>query len=132
VKFLHTLDLASFNISYFIAGVFLFAALIAGFVFLSIRTLMREIGGNSAREQWLRANGAQGSGEILQVADTGVTINDIYPVVALTLKVSPSDGSKPFQATVQAPVSRVAIPRPGDVVALAYDREKPGDIALIR
>jgi hypothetical protein len=58
----------------------------------------------------------------MSVRDTGVTINE-NPRVALTMQVTPTDGSPPFEVATKATVSRVAIPRPGDSFVVRYDPE---------
>jgi hypothetical protein len=65
-----------------------------------------------------------GVATILAVSDTGVTINS-NPRVRLRLQVQPADGSQSYVADLTMTVSRLAIPRPGQVLAIRYDPENP-------
>ena len=74
------------------------------------------------RKRRLEEAGVNAQAQILAVQDTGMTVND-NPRVKLTLAVSPADGSQAFQVSTKKTVSRVAIPRPGDVLMVRYDPE---------
>jgi len=50
--------------------------------------------------------------------------------VRLTLRVQPADAAAPYRATVTTLVSRLAIPRAGDRVAVVYDPVRPSRVAL--
>ena len=76
--------------------------------------------GGRKQKQRLEEAGVNAPAQVVSVRDTGMTIND-NPRVALTLQVSPPDGSPPFQVNKKLTVSRVAIPRPGDGLAVRYD-----------
>jgi hypothetical protein len=67
------------------------------------------------------AEGKSATAEIVQVRDTGESIND-NPVVDVLLEVRPPDRS-PFQAEAQLIVSRLQIPQfqPGAFVQVKYD-----------
>jgi hypothetical protein len=79
---------------------------------------------NVKKSQNLMQTGLRGAGQILSVADTGMTIND-NPRVALTLQVQPDNGGPAFQLAQTATVSRIAIPRQGDQVVVWYDPNDP-------
>jgi hypothetical protein len=66
--------------------------------------------------------GAKGAGTVVQVRDTGTTIND-NPRVNMTFRIEPLDGSAAFDVTKKATVSRVEIPRQGDRYPVWYDPE---------
>ena len=66
--------------------------------------------GKREKVQNLMASGAKGIGTVLNVQDTGVTMND-NPRVKMTFRVEPLDGSPPFEAHKTTTVSRVEIPR---------------------
>ena len=68
--------------------------------------------------------GAKGVGTLLQVRDTGMTIND-NPRVKMVFRVEPIDGSPPFDAEKTTTVSRVEIPRQGDRYPVWYDADEP-------
>jgi hypothetical protein len=68
--------------------------------------------------------GAKGAGTVIQVQDTGTTIND-NPRVKMTFRVEPLDGGPAFDAEKKTTVSRVEIPRQGDRYPVWYDLEDP-------
>ena len=65
-------------------------------------------------------NGSKGIGVVLNVQDTGMTMND-NPRVRMTFRIEPLDGSPPFEAQKTKVVSRVEIPRTGDRYPVWYD-----------
>jgi hypothetical protein len=73
----------------------------------------------------LFATGSKGAGTVVQVQDTGTTIND-NPRVKMTFRVEPIDGSPAFDAEKTTTVSRVQIPRQGDRYPVWYDPQDPG------
>ena len=80
------------------------------------------------KQRWLLQNGTPARAAVLQVLDTGVTIND-NPMVKLVLRVMPEVGGE-FEATADALVSRVAVPRAGDVVAVIYNPANPQELIV--
>ncbi len=70
------------------------------------------------------------SAKVLGVADTGETINE-DPVARLTLLVNPPAGAAPFGTTIEATVSRLAMPRSGEILPVTCDPAKPDKTALI-
>jgi len=68
--------------------------------------------------------GAKGAGTVIQVQDTGTTIND-NPRVKMTFRIEPVDGGPAFDAEKKTTVSRVEIPRQGDRYPVWYDPEDP-------
>lgn len=66
---------------------------------------------------------------VLDVSDTGVTIND-NPKVRMKLKVYPRE-KPPFEATISQVVSRVTIPRVGDRVYVKFDPDNPANVILL-
>jgi hypothetical protein len=79
-----------------------------------------------SKKKKILENGAQAQAVVVDVQDTGMTIND-NPRVKLTLQVQP-EGAAPFQATKKTTVSRVAIPSIGDTFFVRYDPSDPGDV----
>lgn len=71
-------------------------------------------------------NGAQARAIVVDVADTGITVNN-NPRVALTLQVQP-EGQPPFEAKKKVTVSRVAIPSIGDSYFVRYDPSDPSEV----
>jgi hypothetical protein len=68
----------------------------------------------------LMATGSRGAGTVVQVEDTGMTIND-DPRVKMTFRVEPLDGSPAFDANKTTTVSRLSIPRQGERYPVWYD-----------
>ncbi len=72
----------------------------------------------------LFASGAKGAGTVIQVQDTGMTVND-NPRVKMVFRVEPLDGSPAFDAQKTTTVSRIQIPRQGDRYPVWYDPQEP-------
>jgi hypothetical protein len=70
----------------------------------------------------LLETGSAGVAVVLSLAETGTTIND-NPLVHLTVRVSPADGSADFTAEFDRLLSRLEIPRLGDSYPVKYDPE---------
>src|SRR3954467_4049677 len=73
--------------------------------------------------------GARGVGVVLNVQDTGVTMND-NPRVQMTFRIEPLDGGPAFEAEKTKVVSRVQIPRAGDRYPVWYDAADPATWAF--
>jgi hypothetical protein len=82
--------------------------------------------GNKKKKERILTDGISAEAVVINVADTGVTIND-NPRVKLTLQVQP-EGDAPFQAEKKVTVSRVEIPRPGDTYFVRYDPADPSEV----
>jgi len=79
------------------------------------------VGLKRLRAARLLSNGHTGTGTVLAIGDTGVTING-NPRVRLTFRIEPSDGvTPPFEATKTTTVSRVQLPRVGDRYPVWFD-----------
>jgi hypothetical protein len=78
------------------------------------------------KAQELFETGSKGVGTVLQVQDTGMTVND-NPRVKMVFRVEPLDGAAAFDAQKTQTVSRVEIPRQGDRYPVWYDPEDPTD-----
>ena len=76
------------------------------------------------------AVGVAAPATVVQIWDTGVTVND-DPVVGFLLDVKP-EGQAPFQAKTKALVSRLAVPRvqPGAQLKVMYDPKDTTRVAL--
>jgi hypothetical protein len=83
---------------------------------------------NQAKAQNLMATGARARGVITSVGDTGVTVN-MNPRIMITARIEPEDRSPAFDAQQTLTVSRIAIPRAGDQIAVWYDRNDPSQWA---
>ena len=86
--------------------------------------------GGGKRKRRLQEAGVEAPAQVLDVRDTGVTVNN-NPRVKLTLSVTPQDGSAAFQVETKQTVSRVAIPRAGDGFMIRYDPEDHDNFEFI-
>lgn len=79
----------------------------------------------------LQATGTAAQAAILEIWDTGITVND-DPVIGMAVQVYPETG-KPWRAKIEKSlVSRLDIPRfqPGETVPVRYDPQNPARVAL--
>jgi membrane protein implicated in regulation of membrane protease activity len=90
--------------------------------------LIHVVGRASAKKQAMAAelmrSGTRGIGTIVEVADTGTTIND-NPRILIRMRIEPLDGSAPVERAKKAIVSRVAVPRVGERYPVWFDRADP-------
>jgi hypothetical protein len=75
---------------------------------------------------WVAQYGLDVNAEVLSVTDTGATVN-MNPVVEMKLKVSTPMGTD-FETTARTMVSRIAVPRMGDKIAIKYNAADPTQI----
>lgn len=99
-------------------------------LFGSMWYLMRGFKGDTKKMRKLMQTGVQAQADILSVEDTGVTMNEIYPMVRLQIRVHSTTGA-PFEAQVETFVSRVNIPKAGDVIRVVYDPANPKNLMLV-
>ena len=76
-------------------------------------------GWNTLEQSELVHAGSRAPGVVVEVKDTGTTVNN-QPRVRLRLRVQP-EGEPPFEVERKLLVSRLAIPRAGERVEVAYD-----------
>jgi hypothetical protein len=79
----------------------------------------------------IQAKGQLANAVILELWDTGITLND-DPVVGLRVKVDRGDGA-PYEATIpKSVVSRLHVPQvqPGQTVPVYVDPQDPSRVAL--
>lgn len=69
----------------------------------------------------LMVTGVKAVGTIVEVTDTGMTIND-NPRVTIRMRVAPLDGTGPVERSKTVTVSRVAVPRVGERYPAWFDR----------
>jgi len=77
----------------------------------------------------IRATGRPTQARVLNIADTGTLIN-FNPVVRLQLEVIPPGGGANYVTEIQTAVSKIAIPRIGDILPVMVDQANPNAIAL--
>jgi hypothetical protein len=90
---------------------------------------VRDVGGGMTLE--LQQRGVSASARILEIWDTGWTIND-DPVIGMRVRVQPHDRPD-FEATIErTTISRIAVPQfqPGAVIPVRFDPENPGVVAV--
>ena len=93
---------------------------------MATQMIEADFAGWSALEQsQLLRTGAAAPATIVDVSDTGMSIND-NPRVELTLRVTPSDGTEPFDLRRKLVASRVKLPRVGERLTVFYD---PDDLS---
>ena len=86
--------------------------------------LRRGAAAKQAMAMELMRSGAKGIGTIVDVRDTGITIND-NPRVVIRMRIEPNDGSTAVERSKTVTVSRVQIPRPGERYPAWFDRADP-------
>lgn len=104
-------------------------ALLGAFLLLALPGCLSAFGGGMSDE--LRQKGVPAPAEILEIWDTGWTIND-NPVIGMKVRVRPSD-RPPFEATIEkTTVSRIAVPQfqPGNGVWVRFDPDDPRVVAV--
>jgi hypothetical protein len=77
----------------------------------------------------LLKKGQPAQAKILAVEDTGMTINEIYPAIKLTLEVYPPNGV-PYQVTINQLIERMQIPlfQPGKMVPVVIDPDNREEV----
>ena len=80
---------------------------------------------DEVRTNRLRKSGRPAEATILEVRETGITVQGNYPLAKLRLRVEPL-GREPYEVTTKCLMSRFEIPayRPGDRISVLVD---PGD-----
>lgn len=79
----------------------------------------------------LQQNGISAPAKILEIWDTGWTIND-NPVIGMKVQVQPADRPV-FEATIKkTAISRIAVPQfqPGNVIPVRFDPKDPTVVAV--
>lgn len=106
-------------------------ALIAAALVLSSGCAMIDRMTGEAVARPLRQFGVPAEAEILEIWDTGITVND-NPVVGMEVEVEPPGGESYRAKIPRSVISRIAIPRfqPGERIAVRFDPNDPGIVAL--
>jgi hypothetical protein len=103
--------------------------LLAAVLLSACTSMMHSFGGGMTDE--LRAKGLLARAEILEIRDTGWTIND-DPVIGMRVRVAATD-RLPYEARIEkTTTSRLDVPQfqPGKVVLVRYDPEHPEVVAV--
>jgi len=78
---------------------------------------------------YLAQSGMPATAEVLTMEDTGALIN-FNPVVKMKIKVTPSYG-EPYETTGTSVVSKIAIPRIGDIVNIKYNPNQVDQFVVV-
>ena len=81
-------------------------------------------------QQRILATGVPARATVRHIQDTGTLIN-FNPVVDLMLDVYP-EGQQPFQMQLRTAVSKIAIPRVGDVITVKYNPHNAYEMAIVQ
>ena len=86
-----------------------------------------------AKARELMETGEPAQAKILEVRDTGVTINEINPMIKLLLEVQPEEG-EPYQTETRLLINRTQIPQfqPGMTIPVMIDPEDREQVAVGR
>ncbi|RJP32782.1 MAG: DUF3592 domain-containing protein [Actinobacteria bacterium] len=105
----------------------IFSVIVIAVIYFSCRVAF----GSIIRREALMKNGVQAEATIVDVDDTGMTVNEIYPVIRFTLEVRPPEG-EPFRAESKELINRMDIPtfQPGAIVPVLYDPRNPKNIVF--
>ena len=106
----------------------LLVALAIGAMLSGCAVVDRLSGEGEARR--IRRVGATAEALVLEIRDTGITLND-NPIVAFRLQVRPPTGI-PYEVETRGLVGRLDVPQiqPGAVLPVAIDPRDPNKVAL--
>jgi hypothetical protein len=116
-------------------GVFTAAiAIFIGIFYAAYRAIFKEVVDNipdipQLTNPELLQRGQPAQAKILAVEDTGMTINEIYPAVRLTLEVYPPSG-EPYEVTTNQLIERMQIPlfQPGEMVPVVINPDNKEEV----
>jgi len=77
----------------------------------------------------LTQTGIPAKATVLKIEDTGAMIN-YDPVVRMQLKVQPDYGAG-FETAAETVVSKIAVPRVGDIINIKYDATNNSNIVIV-
>jgi hypothetical protein len=81
------------------------------------------------QQQAILANGEDATGTVLELSDTGSSLNQCL-IVNLRVRVTPKSGSE-YETTQSLPISPVQMPRVGDKIRLKIDRQNRDQVAYL-
>jgi len=87
---------------------------------------------DEARNNRLRRRGQAAEAIILEVSETGITVQGNYPLAKLRLRVEPA-GGEPYEVTTKCLVNRFEIPayQPGTRVSVLVDPKDRRKVAVM-
>jgi hypothetical protein len=86
---------------------------------------------DEARNNRLRRSGQPAEATILEVSETGVTVQGNYPLAKLRLRVEPA-GGEPYEVTTKCLMNRFQIPayQPGSRISVLVDPRNRRKVAV--
>ncbi|MFH1148945.1 MAG: DUF3592 domain-containing protein [Actinomycetota bacterium] len=105
----------------------LFCVVFFGIFYFVFRWAFRSV--NLANDLAERGEAAEAT--VLEVHETGVTVNEVYPMIGVTLEVRRT-GRPAYQVKTQWLIDRLQIPQfqPGAVIPVMVDPENPDNVAF--
>jgi hypothetical protein len=105
----------------------LFCLVFFGIFYFAFRWAFRSV--NLAQDLAERGEAAEAT--IIEVRETGVTVNEIYPMIGVTLEVRRA-GRPPYQVKTRWLIDRFQIPQfqPGAVIPVMVDPDDPDNVAF--
>ena len=87
---------------------------------------------DEARNNRLRRRGQAAEATILEVSETGITVQDNYPLAKLRLRVEPA-GGEPYEVTTKCLINRFEIPayQPGRRISVLVDPKDSRKVAVM-
>ena len=87
---------------------------------------------DEVRNNRLRERGQAAEATILEVRETGITVQNNYPLAKLRLRVEPA-GGEPYEATTKCLMNRFEIPayQPGNRISVLVDPKDRGKVAVM-
>jgi hypothetical protein len=107
--------------------VLVFAAIVAAFSLLTV--VVAVVHHFERRAKQLVAEGGQAIGTVIELRDTGGSVND-NPRVMLRLRIEPIDGSPAFEGEKTVITPRLSPPHRGRRYPVWYDRSSPARFAV--
>ena len=104
---------------------------LAAFLFLTTGCALIDRMSGVAETKALQQTGVAAEATIVQIWDTGITVND-GPVIGMEVEVYPAEG-EPWRATIpKSLISRLDVPRfqPGQIVKVRFDPMDRSRVAL--
>ena len=80
-------------------------------------------------QQEIKESGTPAKAEVLKIADTGMLVNN-NPVAQVTLKIMPDNISE-YTVTIRTTLSKVNIPRIGDIIKIKYNPDNTNEIVIV-
>lgn len=89
--------------------------------------------GSQIKRNRLLSRGERAQATLLEISETGVTVQENYGLAKLRLSVQPADGSEPYEATTKSLINRFEIPsyQPGVVLEVVVDPKNRKKVAVV-